>query len=896
MKRKRPRSLGMSQSTNLESSRIQHNVGGRPWRMNPIAAAVMCACSSVSALPIVQAQESVLLEEIMVTAQRRDQSIQDIPYNISAYTSDDLDAARAYNLGDISRLVPGLSYVDQGGTIRANRSTFILRGINATDGILSFNSDVGLPPVSMYFGDTPLFFPIAMKDLERVEVLRGPQGTLYGSGSLGGTIRFIPKKPSLDAFYFETNGHVDTMSKSGEVGYGIDAVVNVPLVDGKLAFRVVGSWDDLGGFINANALASLDSNGVPVPSVSGDPTSGIVLESEEDTNDEEIAMIRASLLWVPNDTFDATISYITQTSEADDIQAANPNFSGGLIDYSLANFPGSLFTNAAGCINGTVAIFGFLNNACTGPNAETFFPNGGTIYPRVGEFEHTFLAKSPQKSEVDIFNAEVNIDFGFASFSSSTSYMEKELNNTVDQTGFSIPTRVPGTSSFSSYYGFYPRMFGPLDARSDTERFVQEFRLVSTWDKKFDYVVGVYYEDMELSDSAFQLVPGVSAYDDVTNVALFGFPLGFNNATNPDEVFSEDRQYEFKDTSVYGEFTWHVSDQWQLTGGIRIYDQEFIHAFTVLLPFCGIFCSTDPDNDPNALLGGTTLPAEKRDFDGEIFKFNTSYDFSDSLMGYFTWSEGFRRGGANTFPQGGFQASLPELLEFSPDKSTNWELGIKGTLRDRIRYSTAIFYIDWEDFQFEGNSNGGFRGVFNGIEARSQGFEIEVDSNLTDNLAFKIGYAYVDAEATQDFDLIDYTFGVGSPVGPVLSVKKGDPLPNVPEHTLSVGLNYQQWMRSNAWSLVYHVDGSYRSETQSTFNASIYDGRDFYVVDAYSIWNASITLNSDANWYVSLFIKNIGNEDGLTGGVPSGFFGATHNYFFTFRPRTIGLGFGYRYE
>ena len=200
------------------------------------------------------------LEEITVTAQRREQSIQDIPYNISAYSDEYLKSARAFDIGDVSRLVPGLNFKDQGASLRSSRNSFILRGINANDSRLIFGTDVSSGAVSMYFGETPLFFPIVMKDIERVEVLRGPQGTLYGSGSLGGTIRFIPKAADFDGFSLDVNTHLDSMWESGEIGYGGDIAVNVPLVENTLALRLVASWDDLGGFVDGIGLVPFQLN------------------------------------------------------------------------------------------------------------------------------------------------------------------------------------------------------------------------------------------------------------------------------------------------------------------------------------------------------------------------------------------------------------------------------------------------------------------------------------------------------------------------------------------------------------------------------------------------------------------------------------------------------------
>jgi iron complex outermembrane receptor protein len=144
------------------------------------------------------------LQEVLVTAQRRSQTIQDVPYNISALNSDTLQNASITSLNDLTRLVPGLTAVDEGPSARAGYSSLTLRGIRTDSpggGLTGEAYDpLTVNPISTYFGETPVFFQIPLQDVERVEVLRGPQGTLYGSGAEAGTNPIVPKRPEIGAF------------------------------------------------------------------------------------------------------------------------------------------------------------------------------------------------------------------------------------------------------------------------------------------------------------------------------------------------------------------------------------------------------------------------------------------------------------------------------------------------------------------------------------------------------------------------------------------------------------------------------------------------------------------------------------------------------------------------
>ena len=847
------------------------------------------------------AAEETVREEIVVTAQRRAQNILDIPYNISAYSDEALEAARAFGLGDIGRLVPGLTFKDQGNSLRSSRNTFTLRGLNANDSRLIFGTDVSSGAVSTYFGNTPLFFPLVMKDIQRVEALRGPQGTLYGSGSLGGTIRFIPKKAELGVFSLESSVNVESMSESDDLGYGVDIVANFPLVEDSMALRVVGSFQESAGFVDGVGLVQFGADGAPVGSVPGDLASGYVLAPEDDTNDSEAAMIRATLLWQPSESVEVEFSYTNQTTEVGDFSGVNPGFDGGLVDASLANFPGSFFTNANACNNGVAFGFDFFtpNLPCQGAGGNTLYANSGVVIPDAGDYEHTMFYKSEGESDVDVLSLELSFDLGFAVLSSSTSYSEVNYENTPDFTGFDLPTRAPGGNSVATFNSFYPRAVGVATSEDETERFTQEIRLISTGDSSISYVVGAYFEDRESTGFSSTVQPGLSEFDMVVNVANLGFERGRNNVLHPDITFLENRNFTFEDIALFGELTWRISDDWQVTGGVRVFEQEFVHDFESLIPFCGLFCSSP--EQPRFLEGGTTVTDAKRKFDDQIFKLNASYNLSDDDMIYFTWAEGFRHGGANALPSGGRQASLPTLLEFEPDEATNWEIGAKGSIGN-VNYSIAAFMVEWDKFQFESLVTAGFKVVLNGEEARTQGIELDFNGVLGDGFTYNVGYSYVDAEVTEDFVIEDYLAGTtGSffipafTTAPLITVSDGDPLPSVPEHSFTLALDYRQQLASNDWAILYHLDGKYASDAQSQFNDTINFGRDFFEIDSYSVVNASVTLDAQ-KWSASLFVRNLTNEQNLSAGNTAAAAGGVHQYYFSLRPRTIGLSLNYVFD
>jgi len=262
-----------------------------------IAAALLATGQSAILMAQEQADEagdSSLMEEIIVTATRREQSIVDIPYNISAVSGNFIDSGKIMSTGELLRGVPGANIIDYGARNAGNVNTIRIRGLSI-DG--SANMDVplsGVPPVSTYFNDTPLYANMILKDLERVEVLRGPQGTLYGSGSLGGTVRYLTRRPVLETFEGRAEGSLSWTAGSSGTNWDADAILNIPMGETFAARLVAGHLDYAGIFDLPNAYI-LDDQGFPV-APDGILSETAVYEHIEDVDTVKITYARVSLL------------------------------------------------------------------------------------------------------------------------------------------------------------------------------------------------------------------------------------------------------------------------------------------------------------------------------------------------------------------------------------------------------------------------------------------------------------------------------------------------------------------------------------------------------------------------------------------------------------------------
>ena len=836
-------------------------------RMKPVAAAVATAIGAVPAVVTAQdagaEQQRGMIEEIVVTATRRAESVQDIPINISAFGGGELEQQRINNLTEFARYVPGLTVVDQGPR---SGSPMMIRGLNVD--VLGPGEAIGNASgdtVATYFGEIPVYIDLDLVDMDRVEVLRGPQGTLYGASSLGGNVRFIPKKPDTEAFAVEVHGQTFAIDESDDLSYQGDIVVNVPFAD-NWAFRGVASYRDRAGWIDQPFI-------IPIPDVGFvDPEDPASFAGKEDTNDWQRTTIRGALLWDITENGSAQLTYNFQKDEIGGRQTSHK----------------ALCENV---LSGTSGRTDFTTPPAAGPYPAPGFPAG--CNPSDFEYINAYRVDEPNERENSIWNLDIIWDFGFAELTSATGYTQYEEQGQRDQTDLLL--------NFEFSYGAYPTFAAYTSEDFDDTIFVQEVRLVSTGDGRLNWIAGFFYQDAEFKQFNLEFAPGLDDF--------FGAPP----PGAPDDIeFGQIIVEDLEEWAVFGEIGYDFTDRWQVTVGARFFDVEDTFDQATALPVCsaaGFGCDPVPPPPPGSPLSVYFVPqtGPPASFDDSIFKVNTSFDFTDSILGYITWSEGYRNGGSNGLEDcanvGGNQqlCGTTDELGFGPDFVTNWELGLKSIwLDDALVFNGSLFFIEWEGLQVAETSAGGAIPItVNGNDAESKGVELSLDWQIGDNWMIRGGYSYTEAELSQD-----------SPQLANGTASAGDRLPGSPEHQGSLLINY---LRTLGNGLDLNI--SYGLTTQSDVYTKLGNGSGCCRVDnglfsgegqslpGFTLHNASIAVARN-QWELMLFVDNLTNKYAETGvrNDPSFLVSSIEGNLFTYRrhskysvrPRSIGLDFRWR--
>ncbi|WP_339674066.1 TonB-dependent receptor [Dasania marina] len=786
------------------------------YKKRALSTSIALLAASLAATSASAAQ----LEEVFVTASKRTESVQDIPYNISAITGSDLEDKGISDLTKLARTIPGLAYSDKGARGGLVSSGLVIRGINAEDS-RSYLPNSNVPVISTYINETPIFTNIRLTDIERVEVLRGPQGTLYGSGALGGTLRYIQREPNPDQFEAKISGEISQVAEGDDLGWKTDVMLNVPITD-NMAVRINLGKEEQAGFIDQTKMYQVDSNGAPVLADPSKPvTSPGLFTSKDDVNDAEIE--------------NARIHFMIQTDKAI-INIAH--------HYQKTQAGGSQMGLASG-----------------------------------DEFSSAALLEESYEGESNLTSLDVEYDLGFASLTANFSTYDS------DNTGFSDQTSLYQEFSFyADYYGSSPRSFFVDKSIWEEEADIAEIRLSSESEGSVDWAVGFFHMDQDAiigiedsylgytdySNACFTATPGSL---DTDGVPVGGEPCGLGTLfgvfpsngpislteQNKDLTYVSLAENNFKDQAIFGEATWHITDEWQTTLGFRRFDQEYTSNAVAGLVFV-----------PGAVFGAESVFKEK----DTLFKFNSSYDISDNKMAFITISEGFRRGGANAL--GG--AAPVAVHTYGSDFTTNYEIGLKGNIDNYYQYTVSAFFVDWQDIQL--NTSCGdlvLNCVINAGDAESKGIEAQIEGNVSDNLSVGASYTYADAELTSIGSQTSYT---------TTEIAEGNQLPQSPKHSASWSATYTQ-MLSNGIDVAYFLGATYRGETETSINANSIRTK------AFTLWDAHVAVNTE-QWSVRLFVDNIANEIGVTGEENVLDWGSSARVNIS-RPRTVGVSGYYNF-
>ncbi len=804
------------------------------------------------------------LQEVVVTATRRAVSAQDLPISITAVTGAALDEAGIEDIAGLAHSIAGVNFTDKGPFGGVNGSTLIIRGLNSegTGGQLALASPV-VPPVATYVDETPLFVNLRLQDIDHVEVLRGPQGTLYGSGSLGGTIRFVLNAPDPKAFDAKIEAGASDTAHTHTINDDVNAMVNLPITD-TLAVRVNGSLTNDAGFIDQPNLYVL-SGGVPITNNPGNPlTETPVKYSEDGVNSYQYRTARVAALWKPNDDLKAQLAYYYQVAAA----GGFPYVATSSLAY---NQPISPNTQAANT---------------TPPLASQLYT--APVPASVDRLSSATNSLEGTKDKVDLVALTVDYDLGFATLSSASSYAHH--NN---QTHSDLTALYTNFFFYQNFYGQNPRTFVQGSDQLDDKNWSQEFRLASKTGGMFDWVAGLFYKNQQTYIQEHEYYPGYNSFYNACTAA--GGTLPDNSGTNPsqcgfgeygpetgatsivgiplvlDQAYIGDFETKFKDLAAFGELTYHVTPDWSFTGGTRVFKQTLTQAQQTGLLFDG------PGFAANASLSDEWRRA--------LWKLNTSYQLDKSNLVYATWSQGFRRGGVNALPPselGGSYTTPPALTRLQPDTADNYEVGAKGSISNRLQYSAAIYDIQWHNIQ-EGVQLTPLvlPAALNIGAAVSRGVELELDASLTDHLVGTLGYTYDQTKLTSLNPLF---------VSPNVSVPPpaiGSPLPGTPKNSVALGFEYGH-VHLAGGELRYAINAHYQSDVIPALSATVPTVAGFTVVDTQLSF-------AQSHWMGTLYVHNLTNNLGITSYQDPAIFG-NRDQAIVSQPRTVGVRFGYSFK
>ena len=492
-----------------------------------------CAVTPAGADPSAAAGDGDM-QEIVVTAQRRAENIVDVPYNISAVSGATIEDNNVLSAAELMRSIPGVSVVDRGDRNSSVVSGIRIRGLNVDSSALGDYAVSAAATVSTYVNETPIFANFLLSDISRVEVLKGPQGTLYGSGAIGGTVRYILNAPQLGTTGGEISASVSKVDGSHEQGVSTTGILNLPLGD-TTALRFTGTHNIFPGETDYPNVYRLNAQGVPVA------PQGILSNAAEyvDVPDADFAHQdygRLALLWKPDERGQVTLAV---TGESDRYGARRGT---------------SLGTNGAGV-----------------PYQEN----------QIGSVQ-----LEPSTRNVYLASLEASYDLGFATLTSSTSQYNHHGDITSENTGFYAQN-----GWWTAFYADYPRPMESAIRTYQDKAVIEELRLVSAKGAAFDYILGAYYQNQSLHSTQDSEMVGFKAWWDAAFPAYASAVLGDN-----DYLYRQDEHY--REAALYGELTWHATDTLQLTGGYRLFsDSDAVHVQQNTSLYTAYFDSSDSGGD-----------------------------------------------------------------------------------------------------------------------------------------------------------------------------------------------------------------------------------------------------------------------------------------------------------
>ncbi|WP_416305286.1 TonB-dependent receptor [Neptunicella sp. SCSIO 80796] len=879
---------------------------------NKIASAIVLAMASgnyaMAAEPASPDGAKNKIETIQVTATKRSESIQDVPVSISALNGKQLDKLGLDNFNEYVEFLPNVVFQGTG----PGQNEVYIRGAATTQTNISVSTVQALQPsVAFYLDEQPVSMQgrnldVYATDMQRVEVLPGPQGTLFGASSQAGTIRMITNKPDHSGFSagFKTS---ISATKGGEMSNSVEAYLNITPTD-DLALRIAAYNDSQGGWID-NILNDPDNGGyrgsaVVISRISGgvlaDPANTPIVVPkndslvEDDINDAIYSGARFSASYHISQDWNLLVQHTQQSLSTEGVFSYDPNLEG---ESSTNRFQPER-------------------------NDDDFGLTTWTLEGRLAKLDIVYTG----------------------------GYLDREINSLIDYTGYT------NGGLFSAYYvcSYYglpaeeqecldPTKFYHED--TDTNRVTHELRFNTPVENRWRLTAGVFYDDQDLSTIGSFKIPNTDLFPNMARTLPGNEGINSDGGPFPSEIgFVNDITHTIEQIAVFGQGEYDLTDTLTLTLGARWYqiDDTYkgststvdvsgrLRAFgdgsnQALIDFFGedaaqgyIDAIDSGQLDVSLLDDNGTLTV-----DDVIYKASIDWKMNDDLLIFATYSEGFRPpvtnrvgGGAAAKPEGAF-ADFRIPVYSTTDTLTNYELGTKGDfLEGTLRINATAYYSEIDDLQtsrFDPTNISFLVFTDNVGKAEILGLDADFQWYATDNLVLSGAMSWMDTELTE---INNELRGIAPPEGsrlPFSAEFSGNlqasyfyMLENGWEGYVNGAINYtgdrlvgmsmDAYVMEDATRLIYGTGSGLKiqqeADVYSGVNYTDTNGNGFaggrYVQESYAVANIAFGIRTD-EWKAELYIDNITDERGdqyidtqqFTPKVVSS------------RPRTIGMRFSY---
>jgi outer membrane receptor protein involved in Fe transport len=869
-------------------------------------AAILSGSSAgfVHAAPASDAETtSDTITEIVVTAQRRSESIQNVPISIQAFTEKSLKELNISTFDDYIKYLPNVSAASNG----PGQNEIFMRGLSAGVQPSQGSGSTGLfPNVAIYLDDQSGQLPnrnldIYAADLERIEILEGPQGTLFGAGAQAGTVRYITNKPKLNV----TEGSVDAgygVTAHGDPNTNLTAVLNVPLIADTLAARAVIYNDRRGGYID-NVPATFTRQATDIGIHYANNPAGGVPPGAPVINNNSIAArainpatytgTRVEALYKINDDWNVLLTQTYQNLDTQGVFYQNPSSSDGV---PLQRLEVSLFNNA---------------------------------YDK-DKFENTAWT--------------VNGKFADLKLVYTGGYLVRHVDQVGDYTNYARGTYADYYQCYGPGSGGDPNLTSTCYSPSATwrtaernEHMQHEIRVSTPDDWRLRGIVGAYYEDNKLFDRTgwqYKTIPNCTANGAagtpgnsgcLSNVGTFpGTSVENPGIQNDNTSFYQDTRRATKQTAFFASLDFDLIPKvLTITGGTRHYVFNNSSEGSVSASFGCFEAGTPVGGCHNPSFSYNLNAQNLRDTEsGFKSRGNLTWHITPDMMLYYTYSQGFRPGGFNQSggalhapgPDGQPQFVTPR--SYHSDDLTNNEIGWKTEfLNHRLQWNGAVYRENWDNVQVAFFDPGLIGNIFfntNGQNFLVKGVETSIVARVIDGLTLQGAASWNQSRQTNSPALIDrnpasVNFGkpitvscssagtncapITNPFGPV-----GAPSANSPPIQFSLRARYEWAIATYNAFAQFGAAHSGHSFTQAGSNPTIAQtgavttGRLRFEDPAYTTFDASFGVAKDA-WNAHVYIENLSNSNASV-------FTNTDQFIVSqtvLRPRVIGAAFGYKF-